>query len=102
MNDKYVLDGKIPVKCDDLMTWARWFEDADRHVATTNVGGAKVSTVFLGLDHSCEWRGEATPILFETMVFGGPLDGEETRYSTWEEAEKGHKRMVEKVAGHHA
>ncbi len=31
------------------------------------------------------------------MVIGGQLDGEYESYSTWQEAEAGHERMVEKV-----
>ena len=29
------------------------------------------------------------PLLFETVVIGGGLDGEVKKYATWEEAEKG-------------
>jgi hypothetical protein len=47
-----------------------------------------VSTVFLGIDHNF---GNGPPLLFETMVFGGEYDGYCKRYSTWEEAEGGHK-----------
>lgn len=93
MSDHYILEGHkaVPV---DLMTWARGFERADRIVAKTDVGDSKVSTVFLGLDHS--W-GDGPPMIFETLVFGGPLAGEMERYSTWEEAEAGHAAMVERV-----
>lgn len=56
-----------------------------------------VFTVFLGLDHQFFYKGPQH--LFETVVFGGKLDGEIERYSTWEEAEKGHKRWAEKVKG---
>jgi hypothetical protein len=49
-----------------------------------------VSTVFLGLDHSFE----GPPILFETLVSGGDLEGEMDRYHTWEEAIKGHNNMM--------
>jgi hypothetical protein len=31
------------------------------------------------------------------MVFGGRLDGETERYVSWEEAEEGHRRVVERV-----
>lgn len=79
------------------MRWARWFETADRIVKNTPVGDAKVSTVFLGIDHSFREMGE--PLLFETMVFGGQMHGEQERYSTWEEAEKGHEKMVERLRG---
>lgn len=95
MNIKYILDGHkaVPV---DLMTWAAWYEKADRAVAKTAVGESRISTVFLGVDH--QW-GEGPPLIFETMVFDGPLDGEQERCSTWEEAEAQHAAMVEKVKG---
>ncbi len=93
MSGQYILDGHEPVVCEDILEWARWFEKSSeaRCVADDQVGGAWVSTVFLGLDHSF---GPGPPVLFETMVFEGPLDGTEDRYSTWQEAEEGHRRMV--------
>lgn len=94
MGDHYILDGKTPVKAD-LMTWARWLETAkdERIVAKTTVGAQEVSTVFLGLDHS--WGG-GPPMLFETMIFGGPEDQNyQTRCSTWDEAEAMHATAVE-------
>jgi hypothetical protein len=94
MSDKYILEGKKTVPCEDLMEWAKWFEQADRSVAKDDVNGVSVSTVFLGLDHAF---GESQPMLFETMVFGGDLDQEQARYSTWDEAETGHKEMVARV-----
>jgi hypothetical protein len=96
MSDKYILDGHQAVPTDDLIEWARWLETADCHVAQdTPVPGVRVSTIFLGLDHSFGRRTE--PLLFETMVFGGRLDQERERYSTWEEAEQGHRAMLQKV-----
>lgn len=86
MSDKYILDGKTPVPAD-LMTWAKWFETADRHVAKDQIGDVGISTVFLGIDHS--W-GSGPPLIFETMIFGGPHDQHQTRASTWEEAERQH------------
>lgn len=78
-----------------LLEWAKWFENGPRTVARTEIGDAvSVSTVFLGLDHSFGSNGP--PILFESLVFGGPKDGAMERYSTWEEAEKGHAAMVER------
>ena len=95
MSENYILNGHNPVKVD-LMAWAKWFETADRKVARTLLPeGVKVSTVFLGIDHNFGDKGP--PILFETMIFGGSLDEEMDRYSTWEEAEAGHKRMVTKA-----
>lgn len=87
----YILVGRTPVAVD-LMTWGKWFEKNDRRVDATRINSkCSVSTVFLGLDHN--HRG-GEPILFETMIFGGPLDGEQWRYHTWEQAERGHAEAV--------
>src|SRR5882757_3426775 len=94
MSDKYMLQGHEAVPVNDLLEWARWFETAKRQIATSfPAEGVRVSTVFLGLDHS--FGSSGPPILFETMIFGGEHDQYQERYSTWEEAEAGHKRAVE-------
>ena len=91
-NHFYMLvDGK-PVATSDIGEWGKWMSENTRAVAKTSVDGADVSTVFLGLDHS--FRFGATPILFETMIFGGPHDEYQERYATLEEAMKGHERAV--------
>ena len=95
MSKKYILEGKEPVRCYDVIAWGEFFEvDSNRRVAQTSIGEASVSTVFLGLDHQFV---DGPPLLFETMVFGGSLDQEMDRYSTWKEAEAGHESMVAKV-----
>lgn len=112
MMRKYILENKLSILCCDVIKWAEWFERADRHVAKTDIGipawkywlgkllkiknwePVQISTVFLGLDHSF---GGDIPILFETMVFGGNYDMDQERYATWDDAEKGHKQMCEKV-----
>jgi hypothetical protein len=96
MNDKYILDGQIPIPVGDLVEWAQWFEKADRHVAQDVIEGIRISTVFLGLDHS--FGRTPYPILFETMVFGGKFDQECERYATWEQAVVGHNQWCDKVA----
>ncbi len=88
----YVLDGHKAVPAKDVIQWAKMLESDGRVVAQTEVGEAKVSTVFLGLDHSF---GTGRPLLFETMIFGGKHDQYQDRYATWEEAEKGHEKAVE-------
>lgn len=79
------------------MVWGLWMETADRSVAQDidEQTGWSISTVFLGLDHN--YTGHGKPILWETMVFGGPLDGEQDRYQSVEEARKGHQEMCAKV-----
>jgi hypothetical protein len=96
VSKRYILDGKRAVECHDLMTWAKWIETGDRRVADETIDGVRVSTVFLSLDHSF---GEGPPMLFETMVFGGPLDQEQGRCTTWDEAEAMHAAMVTRMKG---
>ncbi len=95
MTDKYILVDKVPVAEPDLFAWGRWLESGDRKVASTMIGDTRISTVFLGLDYN--FHQDGPPILFETMVFGGPMDEEMDRYSTWEEAEQGHNETVRRV-----
>lgn len=94
MSGYYVLEGRETREVSSLLEWAKQFEDSKRHVANDLVGDVRVSTVFLGLDHGF---GSEVPILFETMVFGGKLDQEQVRYATYDEAEKGHAAMIERV-----
>lgn len=96
----YTLNGHEPVPCPDVLTWARWFEHAIEERIVRQDGdegsGWWISTVFLGLDHN--WRDSGPPLLFETCIFAPPgapaalreFDGQQWRYSTWEEAERGH------------
>ncbi|MCK1742205.1 hypothetical protein IVA80_15375 [Bradyrhizobium sp. 139] len=76
------------------MTWAEWFANFDnRKIADDQINETtSVSTVFLGLDHS--FSPGADPLLFETMVFGGPLNYTTRRYATYTEAERGHAEAV--------
>ena len=94
----YKLLGKLPVPCADVIEWAKCFRTANRRVAETTVGPLRVSTVFLGIDHS--FGGPGDPLLFETMIFGGDpiydwLDAYMDRCSTWEQAEQMHLKAVE-------
>lgn len=94
MSNLYILEGKTPVRAESTLSWGRWFEanGAKRLVAGDKLdGGVRVSTVFLGVDHSF---GGGDPLLFETMIFEGPHADYQERYSTWAEAEAGHARAL--------
>ena len=56
---------------------------------------ATVSTVFLGFDLSGGLRDP--PVMFETMVFGGPFNGDRYRYVSWDDAKRGHATVVQVV-----
>ena len=75
----------------ELLEWARDREARDNHVGNDTIDGQQVSTVWLGSDHSF---GEGPPLIFETMIFGGPHDQYCDRYSTEEAAVAGHARTV--------
>jgi hypothetical protein len=98
----YILEGKI-AKPVDILTWMMWYEKADRTVARTEVGNVIISTIFLGLDAALllgsddSFEDGYAPLLFETMVLGGEMDGYKIRCATWETAEELHEKTVEEV-----
>ena len=99
--DHILDDAGEPVPCD-VITWGVWFQTADRMrvIAADRdegaaLGGVEVSTVFLGLN--MQWR-EGPPILWESLVFGGPLDGTQRRYTSRAAALRGHQDLCRAVA----
>lgn len=79
----------------DHMRWAELFGDREyARIAEDWHGQSRVSTVWMGMDHSF---GRGPPLIFETMIFGGPLDGYQDRYSTVDEARAGHIEALAKV-----
>lgn len=80
------------------MRWARWHEDVEnRRVAYTELEKGWVSTVFLGIDH--RFGGHGPPLLFETASFpqANFEDTEMIRTSTWEDALRTHKKVVNRI-----
>ena len=77
----------------DLEAWSRWFERADRSVARAIVSDRiTVLTTFRGVG-ATNGSGDAPP-LFETRVFGGILDGEESWTRTRAEAVAAHEWLA--------
>lgn len=74
--------------CDFMMR-----EDA-RRVGSDQVGSFWISTVFLGVDLSIPFLRKGPPLCFETMVFREDEAHDRHRYSTWDDAEFGHKAIV--------
>jgi hypothetical protein len=87
----YILDKNKNVIKATLSEYVNWCTDDTRRVGFSESKTHQVSTVFLGVNYG----DDVTPILFETMVF--PIDSFTDvyceRYSTWDEALKGHKRI---------
>lgn len=101
---RYVLDADRRVAPEpDLRAWSDFMQVPDRRrVGDDEIEEWRVSTVFLGVDHSFDAAGG--PVLFETMVFGPPGHGEEDedhlrleRCRTWAEAEAQHARVLGEV-----
>jgi hypothetical protein len=98
MPDHYMLDRDRTVyRATDMAEFFRWFAvPANRLVGYDETDDRAVSTVFLGLDQNKSGRG--APLYFETRIFGGPRDGECRHYTTWAEAEAGHRETVGRLA----
>lgn len=95
----YILDedGKTPMMCANDLKWCQWFatHKDERVVAQTEVDNVRVATVFLGIDYG---HGYGFPLLWETTVFGGGVhDGLCERYSSYDDAVKGHEEIVKRV-----
>lgn len=74
------------------------FDWETRFNLKTQIGDYKVSTVDLGIDHSF---GLGKPLYYETMIFSdskeNPFEYYQERYTTKEEATKGHLQAIEFV-----
>lgn len=90
----YILVDRIPVEEPDPVKWMQWFSTNGRFISKDIIGESTISTVFLGISYELSPDG---PILFETMMFGGELDGICLRCSTLDQARKQHADTVKKV-----
>lgn len=64
-----------------------WFGQGDDEI--------EVSTCWLGINH--QWVPDLPPLIFETMIFGGPMNLECWRYATEAQAVEGHGYVVSLV-----
>lgn len=93
MGDLYILDEQgAPLEVRDVAEWGEWFTRERRIVSQTQIGEkVLVSTVFLGMNH--RFGEDGPPLLWETMIFGGPLNEAQERYASLPDARAGHKVM---------
>ena len=88
----------VPVSIQEYAIWATR-ENRLRLVGRTDFHDengeevSSVSTVFLGLDHRFSGDGD-TPVLWETMIFGGDNDEYQQRYTSHDDAVVGHQKAV--------
>lgn len=80
---------------------AQWMEDNPERKAVKqdHIDDIFVSTVFLGLDHSWNNKGNNKGlILWETVIFGGEHDQSyQERYSSYEDALEGHQKAIDLI-----
>jgi hypothetical protein len=95
MEAYFVLDDRGEPRLEpDKEAWARWFETADRGIARTTVSPeVTVLTTFRGVDEGPQ--NDEVPCLFDTVVFGGVLDGEALHHRSRGEALEAHARLAE-------
>jgi hypothetical protein len=93
MTAYFVLDERgEPRREMDRDAWARWFERAERGLArTVMTDQVTVVTIFIGVHAAPE---HDTPLLFETRVFGGVLDGAHVARGTRAEALAAHCHLA--------
>jgi hypothetical protein len=91
MSKWYILDDdNNPVPSTGLES-CDWMDGNPERKAVKqeHVDDVFISTVFLGLDHA--WLDASSPLLWETMIFGGEHDQYQERYTSYEDALEGHK-----------
>lgn len=102
----YIIDDdtkqiRHPVNLDEYIQWCEQHCDViggvSVRIAYSELApDVDVSTIFMTLDHSF---GFGPPVLYETIVFGGPLNLYRRRYHTEEEALRGHEQTVAMLRG---
>ncbi len=98
----YRLDeNKNAIPCSTI-EWGDQIEEMSmagtKHVAEETICGKWISTVWLGLTRGFD--DNEKPLLYETMIHDKEKDewlDYEERYSTWDEAVKGHEKAVQWV-----
>jgi hypothetical protein len=87
----YARDGN-PISLEEFSALLARGLDYSRVAHTVLDDGVSVSTVWTGMDYN--FFGEGPPLIFETMVFGGTLDGYQWRYPNEVAALAGHDQAV--------
>ncbi len=98
MGRYYILrDGRLAEESDHSV-WLDWVKNCYPHVsrlAQTQTASATVKTRFLAVNLTL--TDDQVPLLFETRVTGGWLDGQREKFATPEEALAGHLSWVDRV-----
>ncbi|WP_375469558.1 hypothetical protein [uncultured Nostoc sp.] len=97
----YKLEGKTPVAVESHIDWNLWIARAtfaELTVMYNEFNDCLISTRFVGIDlNPGSWNSNSQPMVFETLVMGGPLDGKRGFYPTWDEAIQGHLKICTQI-----
>lgn len=88
----YILDENNKPIRSTIVDYGKWLQEnpEKKVVKQEDIDDIRISTVFLGLDHA--WpKDNVKPLLWETMIFGGEHDQYMDRYTSYEDALKGHQ-----------
>jgi hypothetical protein len=91
----YKLEGHTPVVAESFIDWCLWMVSADTRVMVNEIREVMVSTRFIGINLDPQQSGE--PMIFETLVMGGVLNGKRNHWSTWDMAVQGHLKICAQV-----
>jgi hypothetical protein len=94
----YILEGKTPVAVESFKDWNLWMASVsfgDTTVMYNEFNDCLISTKFVGIDLALSVGPK--PMVFETLVIGGVMDGKKNFYPTWDEAIQGHIKICGQV-----
>jgi hypothetical protein len=82
-------------RMDDIVEWERRYGLDERVIARDVIGKVLITTQFLGLEIGENRQGK--PLLFESLVMKGPLDGTKQHYANYADAMVGHGALLLRV-----
>jgi hypothetical protein len=92
----YRLNGRTPVKCENAgEILGTMMGGVAKKIRETKLGYTTVETVFSAMPLGLSENG--SPLLFSTLVAGGPLSGESKRYAIYDDADFGHSEIVKRA-----
>lgn len=95
---KAILKNNKVVIMDNAKLWKEWMLRAqktkERLIKQDVIKNVLVSTVFLGQNRNFS---SGKPHWFESMIFIDEKEWERQKYTTYEEAIKGHEKMVQYI-----
>lgn len=92
----YIIKNKRVCKSKSLEQFIDWFnkEDPDLLLWLDRIKNTSIVTAFFGYDIGIN---DSQPVMLESVIIGGTLDGQKYRYGSYGEARAGHQRRLKRV-----